>query len=264
MNTIMSGHPFGFHGLQVTHWFSAPARGVRSLKLLLKLPFLFLCFFPPCIAIIAPRLRSVLAWQTMNPRQRRFVAGIVLGMIVLLIMVPNDGGKQWGPRYMLVLVPLLVLWSAETVRRRGSHGFEAWPRPTRLAVGCVLAGVMINTGAGTILLAQDYRTRVLPALQYLERDPNEVVAVSHQFVGQELEALFTSRHIVLTDGPSALHRLVQALDAQGIERFTYVCLANRVMPDEPLVTTIRGARRIVPTPPVKKGWFLIYDVWIRY
>jgi len=122
--------------------------------------------------------------------------------------------------------------------------------------------VMINTFAGPVHLARDYRSRVLPALQHLQADPNKVIAVSHQFVAQELEVLLETRVVVMVDGTDAFRLLAQALDAQGITRFTYVCLSNRVMPGEMPVTTAHGLKRIVAAPPVKRGWFLIYDTTI--
>ncbi|MCU0612936.1 MAG: hypothetical protein MUE60_14260 [Candidatus Eisenbacteria bacterium] len=252
-NTAVSGHPFGYHGMQVTHGFSNVRHIAAIPRLLIKLPVLFVLFFPPLLAMI-PR-PSVLGRHRRDRQEMWVVVGIVAGMTALASMIPNDGGKQWGPRYLLALLPGLVIASPGT-----PFGREGWPgRGRRVAMMvCLAAGVVVNTGVGMRRLAWDYHSRVLPALEYLTPDRSEVIAVSHQFVAQELEALFDSRTMVLIDGVDAFHRLARAVDEQGISHFTYVCLANRVMPDDMPVETARGPRTIVAEPPVHRGWFLIY------
>jgi hypothetical protein len=62
----------------------------------------------------------------------------------VLATVPNDGGAQWGPRYLLVAVPALLLLAADTA--------TAWwsARQTALTVALVallLAGMAMTRAA---------------------------------------------------------------------------------------------------------------------
>lgn len=257
VNVVVTGYPFGYHGRQVVHGLSTMQHVTTAFKLLVKLPLMFVAFFPSCVAMVATRLRS-------SPRIRpgRVLAAAslgALGMAVLVAIIPNDGGKQWGPRYLLPLLPLLVVGA-----NRGTGVPRAMPGSIRLlAAACMALGVIHNTGVGTWRLIEDYRSRVHPALTELAGRPERVIAVSHQFVAQELEALLPARSMVLAAGTDDFRRLAKALDSEGITRFVYVCLANRVMTGEIPVETVRGRRRIVADEPARRGWFLVYPAEIR-
>ncbi len=253
LNSLTTGHPLGYHGLQVTTGVSLRAHAATSLRLLAKLPLLFAVFFPSSLGAAVSLLST-------RHLLRPLMLGGLVALVALVVMVPNDGGKQWGPRYFLTLVPLVALCiGGREPRGPGRVGTLT----TLVVAGCCVAGVGVNAVAGSSHLVRDYRDRVAPALAYLRHDPHRVIAIAPQFVAQEFQALFSRAWIVKTAGVDDFHRLARALDAQGIHRFTYVCFANRVMPGEMRVATAGGQVRITTDAPIKRGWFLIYDASVR-
>jgi hypothetical protein len=87
-------------------------------------------------------LAAVPATRSAATSALRVMAVICLAGV--LLTVPNDGGAQWGPRYLLVAVPVLLLLAADTAS-------ALWRRPHRLfaaaVVAIVLLGVMSSRAA---------------------------------------------------------------------------------------------------------------------
>ncbi|MEL6814654.1 MAG: hypothetical protein AAFP03_07550 [Cyanobacteria bacterium J06598_3] len=76
----------------------------------------------------------------------RFVLAlsVLFALSVPLIVPPGAGGKQWGPRFYLILMPLLSLVLAEQLR---PEFFRSWARRVAL-VGAAIAlilGIHLNT-----------------------------------------------------------------------------------------------------------------------
>jgi hypothetical protein len=176
--------------------------------------------------------------------RRLWVLAAVAFVVFSAPMFPNAGGKQWGPRYLFVSLPLLAIGVVEAARSwRGNRVLEG------LIAAATLAGVILNAGVGTADLVHDRRDRVLPALRYLEAQPQQVVAVSHQWAAMELAALADSRVLVALRGVATADRplkddwdprpsesptdlLGRTLLARGIDSYLMVTLAEQHMPAE--------------------------------
>jgi hypothetical protein len=134
----------------------------------------------------------------------------------------GSGGKQWGPRFLLLTAPIACLVGALGIRRiLGQGGANA----RIVAVFCavlVLLGVHRNTVLGTAYLSQDYRGRVQPLVDFLDRDATEDVVVADQWMSQELIFALPSKTFFRVDDLRALERFVTEWRADGHGRFLYV------------------------------------------
>jgi hypothetical protein len=146
---------------------------------------------------------------------------------VALMVPPGAGGKQWGPRFLLVLIPLISLIAIielKFIRRIAKFGI----RYIGLAIFCVLflIGVYINTYQGTDFISDNYK-KISPAIQFLRSRPETVVAMSHQYVAQVLEAGVKNKVFFLAKDTQDLKSLGAALIAQGKQKFIYICYPYR-------------------------------------
>jgi hypothetical protein len=152
------------------------------------------------------------------------------------LIAPHVGGKQWGPRYLLTSVPLIslaVVLVLDEMFAKASR--SAWSdRARRLAVILLVAacsaGLYRNTVEATQDLANDYRTRVLPALRLVRESDDRIVAVSSQFVAHELAAAWDHSKFLLAKGPDELWALAVRLKEHGIKRFLFLRWVTQANP----------------------------------
>jgi len=141
------------------------------------------------------------------PAGRRFlwiVAGLVLASVWLT--APNDGGAQWGPRYLLfVFVPLVVL---------AADAIEALPRrlPTLVALGALLLVCLwIDRGIYRDLRAtKNSYGRIVDFIDH-QVDPGGFVVTDLWWLDQVgAAATFDRRFLYVPDDPNG-HAVMQRL-----------------------------------------------------
>ena len=233
-NRLIYGPMLGLHSLQILDGeilsFSYIQAGLyRSLQLL----FLLCQYWPPFVfaIVVLP-----LALRGSPPHQReRLVCFLVLTMSVPLIalIVPNVGGKQWGPRYLLVLIP----WGAMTVGLILEAILQdRAPRvkvPALLLLAlCLILGSNANIWHGTRHLAEDYRLRVLPALRLIEAQPQQFVIISHQSIAQELAALIGQKTFLRVRNKKDIRRIKTDPLLQGVKSVLFVTYKGARVPEE--------------------------------
>lgn len=225
-NLVAYGHPLGLHarhfalqtGLSQTF---APARpdlvrplfvGARDLvehfPLLLAAPLAFL----PGLSRRFPSLR----------RARLLLLVAAAYWALLHWAVPSEGGKGFGPRLALVVVPLASLALGALL-----EALRRVPTPaSRLALGLLallaLAGAWRDSYVNVIELRRAYAARE-SVLQALLDDPAPVIVTSHPFVAQGLSAVFDEKAVFMARAGQDLPRLGAALLGLGVTRFLFVC-----------------------------------------
>ena len=195
-NVAVYDEPLGLHGRQVVHdvTLSQHAGGAFSYGVHI---IARLCLHVPVIAFV------LVSWVLISKKERRFEFGTPWGVLVpcllflvgLPFIVPNDGGRELGPRYTLLVVPAFLLVAAVAAAdlvRRGKLRFTL----LALLAGGVALGAVMNLRDGWHLIA-DYRTRVNPGLAFLRSSPANVVIVDQSFVAQELEASMPEKSFLL-------------------------------------------------------------------
>lgn len=236
-NLLVYGSVLGVRGLQVDpgnvdveggFWEEKPG---LALAIARSLYTRLADSFPPAWLLFVLALLAVVSWRRRLPRGTRFLLAATLAVLVLTPLIPlNDGGKQLGPRYLLVVFPLMTLLGADLLRQ----GARRLPKPMVAAL-CAFAvllscwAIVINSWSAPRELRAAYRKRGL-AVAVVGQDPHGVVAVSDQFVAQQLAVLWTEKFFFLTRNGKELKMLVAAAAEQGIDRLAFLCNPARPCP----------------------------------
>jgi hypothetical protein len=217
LNLWLYGQPLGLHAetaLSTNAWRSTR----RALGALQVLAPGLLAFFPSSgLALLAPALLR---------RTRRPAPFVLLGLALALVLltpllVRSEGGRQWGPRYLLVVVPMLALCGGWVLRAARSGRAGAY-----LLGGALCAwGAWTNLVGGTRYLL-DNSSRRLEPLAVVGADPVETVAVARDSISLALAPLFESKALFLTARGSELRALARGLQAQGQRRLLLLCHAS--------------------------------------
>ena len=176
--------------------------------------FLFILLIVPVIFVWL-RYRKQLATRTL------LLIGIAITYCILTpFMVPNEGGRQWGARYFLPLVTV-VLVALLLVEKEWNLRLPFW-----------LPGIIVlmaaysfqhNTYKGGIkTLVWENHHRITPAMNFINQQPGNVVIVSLPYIAMELGYLFDQKYFFLAPDDSSLRRLLSQLKQQGIHEFTYI------------------------------------------
>jgi len=184
---------------------------------------LLLRYFPLAVLL----LPVLFAWLKCGwPLARRTSVILVIALLYWTLapfLFPNDGGKQWGPRFFLPLIPATLLACAGAWRQwTGSL-----PPRYRLALQAIVFplicyGFFLNTVQGASILREDDLNRIRPALEYVRNDPGNIVVVNAHFIAMELSSVFREKYFFLVDDTTGLHKLIPILEHRGADHFVYV------------------------------------------
>jgi hypothetical protein len=229
LNQAIYHHPLGIHALQVVESVSLReklpliAENFRQLgsSLIQYFPILFLpvLFLP--LSVIYSKVKLTDKMRLM------YFIGLLFIVLVPLIVPEGAGGKQWGPRFLLFIVPLASLLTALELEMIA----KARNRLLKLAswgIACLLIAVslQINAYGGSVNLQQTYQA-IAPTVQALRADPHPVIGMSHQFIAQVFAAPVPEKVFFLTETTDALKQLAAAMVKQGDQEFLYLCYPHR-------------------------------------
>jgi hypothetical protein len=232
LNYLIYQHPLGIHGIQVVEQSSLPEKIRNFSSSFQGLGSFLFSYFP-----IAYFLVFYLLLYGISRRDVKYTLPLILIYIacflfivgVSLLVPPGTaglipGGKQWGSRFLLILVPIISLVA---VKEWLDLKETARPLLRYLAIA-ILAVLLIvsiqkNTYLATVYLQKNYQG-VLPALTFIQKNPNRIIAISHQFVGQVLEpALSPDKIFFKVDNLHALKELSATLGDHNTSKFLYIC-----------------------------------------
>jgi hypothetical protein len=236
LNQLIYNHPLGIHSIQVVEKISFGQKLKDVMTSFLQLGRAFFVYFPLAFLLITyPLLRAI--------KRRKYKPEIELVVIYLIcffflvgvsfIVPPGTagqipGGKQWGARFLLFLIPIVILVVIKDLAEIKKL-FPAFSGVVKLLVfsAFLITGIHLNTYQATVFLQKTDR-ETSPAVQFLQKTPNRAIAVSHQFVAQALEAS-TSRDkwFFLVENKKQLEQISQALRSQKQEKFIYICYPHR-------------------------------------
>ncbi|HTR29943.1 MAG TPA: hypothetical protein VMH27_11785 [Puia sp.] len=160
-----------------------------------------------------------------DPRPALLGTIVVVFSLVTPFFLPNDGGRQWGVRYFLPLIPIVIVFLFLIDQQWGILAGRY-----RIA-GWGIAGVLLiaaysffhNTiSGGAKNLEWAYRGRVLPTMERFEKNDGSVIVVSDPYMVYELGWLFDRDYFFLATGDANLRRLLPMLKANGVREYTYI------------------------------------------
>jgi hypothetical protein len=224
-NIALYGHPLGAHSRQVLETISLQGRLVSSFGFLGKMGLGLVVDYPAALAALVA-IPFMLLYRGEEQLSRYGRALAISGLLFFLIVpfiVPNAGGKQLGPRYILFLAPVLALLLPVALQLLKGIGKRRLMMLARLVIAAaVLAGAYQNLYVRAGQLIKDYRERVWPALEVVRQHPARYVVVPNQWTAQELEVTFADKiyfhAAAIEDGV----RLAEALAERGVYRFLAV------------------------------------------
>lgn len=233
-NKLIYNHPLGIHAIQVVEEQTLPQRLRDARKNFGQLSgaifeYLPITFFPVIYLIIA-----AIAKRRFNIKLAAIYLICFFFIVGVSLIVPVStqkqiaGGLQWGVRFLLVLVPIICLVAIKELQL-----IQLKANPA-IKYGCflifamlVVIGVHKNVFAGTAFLKKTH-DGYLPAIQFLQKDPHQVIAMSHQFVAQALEPGLSREKIFFrVEDSQKLVKLASTLADQGNQTFIYVCYPHR-------------------------------------
>nr|WP_242040463.1 hypothetical protein [Anabaena subtropica] len=225
INKLIYSHPLGAHALQVVEEFSWQQRLLSANKIFGRLWKSFREHFPIIYFIIIFTGLSELYQAIKQTDVMKKIAVISIPFIILVpILLPSDGGKQWGPRFLLILIPLLslltvfLLESTLYIRKFGIKYISS-----AIFVALFVVGFHANTFMGINHSYFTGNTEAIDILNFFRQDTHQIVAVAHQYISQSFESAFDDKIFFLTKKPDDVSKLGLALHEQGYENFVYVC-----------------------------------------
>ena len=150
---------------------------------------------------------------------------IILFSIITPFILPNAGGKQWGPRYFMLIVPAMITVISLALMHLPLSTIPL--RKWRFVIILLLAySVYLDVFKSAKTLRDDYAYRVSPGLQFLKSDPTNVVVVQNQFIAQEFAAVFEEKNVFLAEDETAFYKLQSKLRSAGISEIVYMAISN--------------------------------------
>ncbi|MEA5509684.1 hypothetical protein VB715_07895 [Crocosphaera sp. UHCC 0190] len=235
-NQLIYHHYLGIHGIQVIEKASLIDRLKEATTNFKQLTQAFLQFFPItafCSLII---VQIILKKEKVSSDYLQVIIGLVCLLFIagVSLMVPGGsaglipGGKQWGTRFLLNLIPLVSIWviyqfnSSQTINNKILKTIYV-SLFTFLLVICIYT----NTYSATLYLKKAH-TDVIPSLEFLSEDDRKIIMISNQFVGQVLEPALKDKKIFLKANTEKDLKLLSAiLLNKGYQEFIYICYSNR-------------------------------------
>jgi hypothetical protein len=222
-NLLLYKHPLGLQSLQVTEDAYEASQHISVFRLLPTLLVGFLAYCPLSLAaIILPIFGTRNSMAGIDKTARSIWIAIGLFCALSVFILPAPGGKQFGPRYWLPIIPFICLILAFQMNRyleftNERSRFAAW-----MFWGFFSIGIAVNSVYGTIVVYRDYRNRVLPALNYVQTSPDSVIIVDLQWTAQELAASFRNKIFLRTNNGDGLVILCDNLKKAGVQNFLLI------------------------------------------
>ena len=173
------------------------------------------------------------------------VMGLLFAIAVPLIAPSAADTQQWGPRFYLILVPMVGLVVAAGLQDLWNIKSKRWGLLAALAIVMAM-GIHTNLVNGGLHVYRDNQTNstslpsiyepIAPALTALATYDERWVAMSHQAVAQQLWPSIRLKTFFRTETNAQIEQLAAELVNQSESSFLYLCY-----PDAPCEIPNQGA-----------------------
>lgn len=243
-NKLIYGHALGIHGIQAVEKVALSDRMVAAwlnfTQMSLTLPEYLPVIFLPILYISLYLINLFIVKNTKLKFDRGLFVVVALASILFIvgvaILVPVGtaglipGGKQWGVRFLLILVPVITLLATIEFNNLFKQ-LSSWKRYSILAffVFLIAIGFHKNIIEAKAIVDRNIQD-TLPAIKFLQQDNHQVIAISQHFVGQALEASITNTIFFKVEDVQQLITLARSLVGQQQNNFLYICYPYRTCP----------------------------------
>ena len=162
-----------------------------------------------------------------------YVIGLLFTIgVALLVDSGSDeiavGGKQWGQRYLLILLPFFTIIVIEQLNffQKQSQSLLKYFTIFLFSI-FVIVGFHKNMYQGSLFFQRTHQG-VSSAIELLKNHPSPIVVVSYQYAAQILEPpLKEDKLFFLVKNMENLNKLNQQLLLNNQDNFVYVCYPYR-------------------------------------
>jgi hypothetical protein len=233
-NQVIYGHPLGIHAIQVVEESSLSQKLRDSQKNFQGLGVTFFTFFPIAFFLVIYPFLSFFKNREIKVNLKFIIIYLICIFFTIgvsLIVPPGTaglipGGKQWGARFLLILLPVVALLVTQELSRLKENSLLRYVSLFIISILMIISFYK-NSYEATIYLQKTHQG-VLPAIQFVRKSPDRVIAVSHQFVAQAIEpAVSRDKLFFEVETPENLRKLATALIAQNQNKFLYICYPHR-------------------------------------
>lgn len=186
------------------------------------------------LALLA--LMPASAW---TPVARRLALAAYVAVVGVVFTATNDGGAQWGTRFLLIAAPPLLLLAARSATDAAGSG--AW-RPARLALVAVilLAGAAVSRSAYLELRGtkRNYEGLVTATRTFTRQ--GDVILTNLWWFDQVNAALHGTRTFLYAADSAAASRALATLRAERLDAVTLAWSADAAESSFPLESALAG------------------------
>jgi len=203
--------------------------------------------------LLLPFLAQRTVREKLPPAARSLLMSICAFIILVVLAAPNDGGLQWGPRYLLVTPGLLALVIAELIGQLWEEKIRTWLWRVMVLMTLVVSIVVQVIGIYTLWVHRCDNAAAEIALA----DEGMVVTNIWYLPQHVMPYTFLTRTVLLVTNETQAAELIRQLRRSSIDRFTYVTFSD-VSEPWPEANHRRGALRSLGRPLIPK-WL----VWMH-
>jgi hypothetical protein len=198
-------------------------------------------FGPASVWNAAPAALLIIATPGLGSRQGgRFLAAVAATCSVLVLLTaPNDGGGQWGPRYLLfAFIPVAILTADAMVAIARSRQVIA------VAVVAVLIASSLMVQRSAYKNLRGAKRAYGRLLEFVEREspPGGYVVTDLWWFEQVTAAMYPTRTVLFVDGGASARRALAALAA---ESDVAVVRSEQESPPDSLESWLEGTGLVV-------------------
>jgi hypothetical protein len=233
-NYKIYGTMLGAHSLQVIEEHSMIYKLMRGVKynwVMNKMLVTYFCF----ILLLLPALYTIIRKKIRLPQTEKALLIITIGYCLLTPFIsPNTGGGQWGPRYLMPVIPvsvllLVLLWKNELI----SNTIPAGLLKGFLILSIIYCSYLNIYGGGISRYRYENYTRIRPALRLVKQQPENAVIINTGFTAMEMADQFDKKNFFLASDSASYLRLLPLLKEKGIHSYLYVSENDSVRVHQP-------------------------------
>lgn len=277
-NILIYKNFLGVHAIQVVEHHSLIERLAAALSNFQTMTVGYYSFFVYVPIALFPLVYIFGTWAV--PTQYKLDSDWFIYYLLFLVyifgvslLVPaGAGGKQWGPRFLLFLVPIVILLFTKQFDHlaKNQSNLNKFFRKSGLILIMILVvvGIAQNLLNGIYFLSNTY-AQIKPALKALHSISDPVIAISDQFIGQVLQPAGNPNFVFfLVNDEDQLGRLTETLVQTNQDSFTYICFTFdcKLFNKDSIIRQIKrnGIKYIVQVNTSGEfGKYNIFDIFVR-